>query len=81
MSEKSAKITALNAEQLAKVLSAAGGRRITEEMICADMDAGAPVNPDGTVNLIHYTAWLVKGDARAYASKFSGGGPVRTLSR
>ena len=63
MSEKSAKITALNAEQLAKVLSAAGGRRITEEMICADMDAGAPVNPDGTVNLIHYTAWLVKGDA------------------
>ena len=60
MSEKSAKITALNAEQLAKVLSAAGGRRITEEMICADMDAGAPVNPDGTVNLIHYTAWLVK---------------------
>ena len=63
MSEKSAKITALNAEQLAKVLSAAGGRRITEEMIRADMDAGAPVNPDGTVNLIHYTAWLVKGDA------------------
>ncbi len=60
MSEKSAKITALNAEQLAKVLSAAGGRRITEEMIRADMDAGAPVNPDGTVNLIHYTAWLVK---------------------
>ena len=63
MSEKSAKITALNAEQLAKVLSAGGGRRITEEMIRADMDAGAPVNPDGTVNLIHYTAWLVKGDA------------------
>ena len=63
MSEKSAKITALTAQQLAKVLSAAGGRRITEEMIRADMDAGAPVNPDGTVNLIHYTAWLVKGDA------------------
>jgi len=60
VSEKSAKITALNAEQLAKVLSAAGSRRITEEMICADMDAGAPVNPDGTINLIHYTAWLVK---------------------
>jgi hypothetical protein len=60
MSEKSAKITALNAEQLAKVLSTAGGRRITEEMIRADMDAGAPVNPDGTINLIHYTAWLVK---------------------
>ena len=60
MSETSAKITALTAEQLTKVLSAAGGRRITEEMIRADMEAGAPVNSDGTVNLIHYTAWLVK---------------------
>ena len=60
MSEKPAKVTALTAEQLAKVLSAAGGRRITEEMIRADIEAGAPVNPDGTVNLIHYTAWLVK---------------------
>jgi len=60
MSETSAKITALTAEQLTKVLSAAGGRRITEEMIRADTKAGAPVNSDGTVNLIHYTAWLVK---------------------
>ena len=60
MSEKPAKVTALTAEQLAKVLSAAGGRRITEEMIRADIEAGAPVNSDGTVNLIHYTAWLVK---------------------
>ena len=60
MSETSAKITALTAEQLTKVLSAAGGRRITEEMIRADIEAGAPVNSDSTVNLIHYTAWLVK---------------------
>ncbi len=60
MSETSAKITALTAEQLTKVLSAAGGRRITEDMIHADIEAGVPVNSDGTVNLIHYTAWLVK---------------------
>ena len=60
MSDKPAKVTALTAEQLAKVLSAAGGRRITDEMIRADIEAGAPVNPDGAVNLIHYTAWLVK---------------------
>ena len=60
MSDKPAKVTALTAEQLAKVLSAAGGRRITEEMIRSDIEAGAPVNSDGMVNLIHYTAWLVK---------------------
>ncbi len=51
---------AMTVEQVAKVLSAAGGRRITEEMIRADIDAGAPVNADGTLNLVHYTAWMVK---------------------
>ena len=25
-----------------------------------DVEAGAPVNPDGTINLVHYAAWLVK---------------------
>ena len=51
---------AMTAEHAAKVLSAAGGRRITEEMIRADIDTGAPVNADGTINLVHYTAWLAK---------------------
>ena len=51
---------AMTAEQVAKVLAAAGRRRITEEMIHTDIDAGAPVNADGTINLVHYTAWLVK---------------------
>jgi hypothetical protein len=26
----------------------------------ADVDAGAPTNGDGTINLVHYAAWLVK---------------------
>ena len=60
MSETTPSLTALTVAQVAKVLSAAGGRRITEEMIRADIDAGAPVNPDGTINLVHYTAWLAK---------------------
>ena len=63
MSEKTPSITALTVAQAAKVLSAAGGRRITEEMLRADIDAGAPVNPDGRLNLVHYTAWLVRGVA------------------
>jgi len=53
-------LTALTVAQAAKVLSAAGSRRITEAMLRADIDAGAPANADGTINLVHYTAWLVR---------------------
>jgi len=60
MTTKTPKITALTAAQAAKILAAAGSRRITEAMISADIAAGAPTNADGTVNLIHYTAWLAK---------------------
>ena len=34
----------------------------TEESIAEDIAAGAPQNEDGTINLIEYAAWLVKGD-------------------
>jgi hypothetical protein len=40
------------------VLRKAGSRHITEEALRADLAAGAPANPDGTVNLLHYVAWL-----------------------
>ena len=33
-------------------------------MLRVDLDAGAPVSADGTINLVHYTAWLVKEAAR-----------------
>ena len=59
ISDGGLRLTALTIDQTAKILSSAGGRRITEEMIRADIDAGAPTNPDGTVNLVNYTAWLV----------------------
>jgi hypothetical protein len=29
-------------------------------MLEADLAVGAPANPDGTINLVHYAAWLVK---------------------
>ena len=60
ISDGGLRLTALTADQTAKILSSAGGRRITEEMIRADIDAGVPTNPDGTINLIRYTSWLVK---------------------
>ena len=51
---------ALRLADLARVLSASGSSPITVEMLHADIDAGAPVNSDGTVNLVHYAAYLVK---------------------
>jgi len=52
--------TALPVADAARLLSAAGGQRVTAEMIQADVDAGAPTNGDGTINLVHFAAWLVK---------------------
>ena len=71
MSETTPSLTALTVAQMAKMLSAAGGRMVTEAMVLADIDAGAPVNPDGTINLVHYAAWLAKETA-------SGGGRGET---
>ena len=65
MSEESLTITALTPAQAAKILATAASRRITEAMVLADVDAGAPTNADGTVNLIHYTAWLARETAIA----------------
>ena len=51
---------ALSVADAARLLSGACGQLITVEMIEADIAVGAPVNGDGTINLIHYVAWLVK---------------------
>ena len=45
---------------LARILSASGPKPVTVEMLEADIDDGAPVNPDGTMNLVQYVAWMVK---------------------
>lgn len=51
--------TSINIENAARLLAAVGGRPVTPEMLARDIEAGAPVNADGTINLIHYAAWLV----------------------
>ncbi len=50
----------LRLADMARVLSASGARPVTVEMLQADLDDGAPRNPDGTMNLVHFAAWLVK---------------------
>ena len=52
--------TAIAVTDAARLLSAAGGRSVTPEQIQADIDAGAPTNADGTINLVRYASWLVK---------------------
>ena len=51
-------VLALTLSDAARLLSAAGGRAITVEMLQADIDAGASTNLDGTINLVHYAARL-----------------------
>jgi len=51
---------ALSVEAAARLLTAAGGARIEAGRIRADIEAGAPTNADGTLNLVHYAAWLVR---------------------
>ncbi|MCU0709877.1 MAG: hypothetical protein MUF23_16465 [Pirellula sp.] len=52
--------TRLTIDQAAKLLSAAYRERIDLEKIRTDLQNGAPVNSDGTINLVHYSAWLAK---------------------
>ena len=51
---------ALGVTDAARVLTRMGGKPVTEEMLRVDIDAGAPTNANGTINLVHYAAWLVK---------------------
>jgi hypothetical protein len=51
---------ALSPADVARMLSRVGGQPVTMAMLEADIATGAPTNADGTLNLLHYAAWLVK---------------------
>ena len=51
---------ALRLADMARVLAASGSSPVTVEILQKDLDNGAPRNPDETMNLVHYAAWLVK---------------------
>ena len=52
--------TSMPLKDAARLLSKLGPEPVTQEMLENDAACGAPLNPDGTLNLIHYAAWLVK---------------------
>ena len=60
--DNSLKLTALQPEMLVNILKGAGSRLISAELLAVDFEAGAPRNEDGTINLVEFAAWIVKGD-------------------
>lgn len=59
---------AMTVAQAARVLSAVGVGRISEDMLNRHIAAGAPTTPDGRINLVFYAAWLNQRDKEAYGS-------------
>lgn len=60
---------ALSVTDTARLLTRVGGQSISEEIVRLDLDSGAPTNGDGTINLVHYAAWLVKDMAERGGSR------------
>jgi len=57
---KTLRIIALSAADLARLLSAASGRQITEEQVREIAESRDLIKPDGTISLIEYTALLAR---------------------
>jgi hypothetical protein len=53
-------LTSLPVADFARLLSRVGDHAVTVAMIESDLAAGAPLNADGSINLVNYAAWLAK---------------------
>ncbi len=58
------RLTALSVEAVVLLLKRSGSQQVSVDSVRADLAAGAPQNPDRTLNLIAYGAWLVRDLAR-----------------
>ena len=47
-------------EDFVTAMRRSGSRTITLERLEEDIEAGAPVNADGTVNILNYVAWVAR---------------------
>ena len=52
----------LTKDEVVKVLKLSGSRTISLENLERDIAEGAPVNEDGTMDIIAYGAWILKGN-------------------
>lgn len=53
-------LIALTKEQLVDLLAKVGSAGISMSALESCIGSGMPINDDGTVNLIHYAAWLLR---------------------
>lgn len=51
---------ALTPETLVTLLQKSGSRDITEEGLQKLIDAGLPLNGNGTISIVEFIAWLIK---------------------
>lgn len=54
------RITSLSVADVARILAAAYRRRISEDQVREVAEAAGLIRPDGTINLLEYTAYLVE---------------------
>lgn len=59
---KQQSLSGLTPDVLAGVLSKAFGSEVSPAMIAADIEDGAPVTADGSINLVQYIAWMIAQD-------------------
>ena len=52
----------LTKDEVVKVLKLSGSRTISLENLERDIAEGAPVHEDGTMDIIAYGAWILKGN-------------------
>lgn len=57
-----ARIQSVQKDEMIRALKQCGSRTASPEQLEADIAAGAPVNDDGTINMIAYAAWILKGN-------------------
>ena len=50
----------ISKENFVTAMRRAGSRTLTLERLESDVAAGAPVNADGTVDILKYVAWVAK---------------------
>lgn len=60
--------SAVPLEQLARMLA------LPTDHLCRHVAAGAPTNANGSINLVHYAAWLNNDTGQRVANSGGGGG-------
>ena len=53
----------MSVAELVALLSMAGANGISETESAEDLAVGSPRNPDGSINLVHFIAWLINGSS------------------